>query len=201
VEAVELKDSSHYYMRSKDSFPWKPGAWNIFEQWPTSDVIDDLGLSSDNLGVLAQYETSSTRRVYLPADVYQADNELTGNPYKFHFITGQDLQSLDIQVFDAGGNDVTKAQPQQANQRNPGNQRAPVRSKATIAVPKLKCNTTLNPNCKKFAAGSTNSFDLDFSSMPEGEYNVKLVGHIPGNLTPRAFDIIIYHHSQETNGR
>ena len=51
VQAVELQDSFHYFMEAKNP-KWKDGDWNIFEPWPTKDVIDRLGLQAGNIGVL-----------------------------------------------------------------------------------------------------------------------------------------------------
>src|SRR5438034_9594356 len=70
VEAVELKDSVHYLMRSKDA-PAKGGDWNVFSQWPTKDIIDRQGIEAENLGVLAEYRIANKIPVCLPVDVYQ----------------------------------------------------------------------------------------------------------------------------------
>jgi hypothetical protein len=32
------------------------------------------------------------------------------------------------------------------------------------------------------------------SSLVEGEYHLKLTGHIPGNSTPTSLEIVVYHH-------
>src|SRR6266446_3006542 len=48
VEAVELQDSVHYLMRSKNA-PAKGDDWNVFSQWPTKDVIDRQGIEAGNL--------------------------------------------------------------------------------------------------------------------------------------------------------
>jgi hypothetical protein len=171
VEAVELKDSFHYYMRSKDSYAWRDGGWNTFQRWPTKDVIDGLPLNAENLGVRALYQIDNDRRVYLPVDVYQSGaSPSQAAAYTFHFNTGQDLQSLDVVVTNEAGE--------------------------VMNVPKslLKCNTKFTPNCIFWAAGSTHHFYLNFYTLPEGQYHVKLVGHVPGNSTPTSFDVAIYHH-------
>jgi hypothetical protein len=67
VEAVELQDSFHYFMQAKSSSAWKRGNWNVFGPWPTKDVIDPLGLLSENIGVLAAYRAGMD---HLPVDVY-----------------------------------------------------------------------------------------------------------------------------------
>jgi hypothetical protein len=169
VEAVELQDSVHYLMRSKKA-PSNDGAWNVFGQWPTKDVIDQQGIEAGNVGVLAEYRVGNKIPVYLPVDVYQNGKQLGKHAYTFYFITGQDLKSLDISV-------TTKAG-------------APV----NLHKPPLMCNTIFNPNCKLYAAGSTQAFDLDMSSLLEGEYHLKLTGHVPGNSTPTSLEIVLYHH-------
>jgi len=169
IEGVELQDSFHYFMQAKTS-AWKNDNWNVFGPWPTKDVIDRLGLLSDNLGVLAGYRVGNDRPVYLPVDVYVAEGRPAVQTYTFHFITGQDLQSLDVSITNSVGVPMS------------------------IAKPQLKCKKTYNPNCKLYAAGSTGSFPLDMSSLPAGEYHVKLLGHVPGSLTPTSLDILLYHH-------
>jgi hypothetical protein len=169
VEARELQDSVHYLMESENS-SWRDGTWNVFGPWPTGDVIDTLGIEAGNLGVLAEYRVPNRIPVCFPVDVYQDGKELGKHPYSFHFITGQDLQSLDISVTDEAG--------------------------VKLDLPRLNllCNKKFNPNCKLYAAGSTQAFDLDMSSLPEGEYHVNLTGHVPGSATPTSFEIVLYHH-------
>jgi hypothetical protein len=169
VEAVELKDSVHYLMRSKDA-PAKGGDWNVFSQWPTKDVIDRQGIEAGNLGVLAEYRIPNRIPVCLPVDVYQNGQQLAKRPYTFQFFTGQDLQSLDISVTNKAG--------------------APV----SLPKPRLMCNRSFNKKCKLYAAGSTEAFDLDMSSLAEGEYHLMLTGHVPGKATPTSLEIVLYHH-------
>jgi hypothetical protein len=170
VRASELRDSCHYFMTANTSPHWKSGTWNIFGPWPTADVIDQLSLSADNIGVLAGYLEGGNPPVYLPVDVSPNLDKLQPQSYRIHFITGRDLQSLDVSVSDSSG--------------------APVK----ISVPIQRCNKALNPNCKLFAAGSSQSFPLDMSSLPAGEYHVKFLGHVPSTLTPTSLDITLYHH-------
>jgi hypothetical protein len=169
VEGIELQDSFHYLMESKQP-PVKAGTWNVFGQWPTSDVIDKLGIEPANLGVLAELKVGSKLPVYLPVDVYPSDRQPRKHAYTFYFMTGQDLQSLDISVTNRTG--------QQVN----------------LAKPNLICNRSFNPNCKLYAAGSTQAFDLDMSSLPEGEYHIHLTGHVPGSANPTSLQIALYHH-------
>lgn len=170
VEAVELQDSFHYFMQAKNSPPWKDGSWNTFGPWPTKDVIDPLGLEATNLGVLAGYQLGNARPVYLPVDVYSHDEQSAPHTYTFHFITGQDLQSLDLSLTDSAG------------------------KRLNVTLPQLKCSRSLNPNCRLYSAGSTLAFDLDMSSLPQAEYHLKLVGHVPRTSTTTAMDIALYHH-------
>ncbi|HEY6350218.1 MAG TPA: hypothetical protein VI636_12495 [Candidatus Angelobacter sp.] len=171
MRAVELQDSSHYFMEAKESVQWKDGEWNFFTPWPTRDVIDPLGLSPTNIGVLAQYRVRNHLPIVLPVDVYQKDTELTRSAYTFYFMSNKDLQSLDVSVSDAAGKAML------------------------IQVPQLRCPKAHNLECVKYAAGNTYPFDLDLSSLPEGEYHVKLVGHVLRDVTPVSPpEIVLYHH-------
>jgi hypothetical protein len=169
VEAVELQDSVHYLMQTTNA-PAKAGEWNVFGQWPTRDVIDKLGIEPGNLGVLAEYKIANRLPVYLPVDVYQDARPTAKHAYTFHFVTGQDLQSLEVSVTDKAG------------------------ARVNLSRPKLMCNKSFNPNCKLYAAGSAQAFDLDMSSVAEGEYHVTLTGHVPGNSNPTSLEIVLYHH-------
>ena len=60
--------------------------------------------------------------------------------------------------------------------------------------PMPKCNKSFNPNCKLYAAGSTQAIDLDLSAQPAGEYQLKLTGHVPGTSAPTSLDLTLYHH-------
>jgi hypothetical protein len=85
-------------------------------------------------------------------------------------MTGRDLQSIDVQVTNPAG--------------------APVK----VPLPHLECNKTMNRNCIYYAAGSAGYFDLDMASLPAGEYQVRLVGHIPRTSETTALNIAVYHH-------
>ena len=169
LEAMELQDSFHYFMQAKGSSKWVDGAWNVFEPWPTKDIIDRLGVRASNVGVRAGYQTNAGQMVFLPVDVYQSDGQPATRSYTLHFITASDLQSLDVSVTNAAG--------------------------VTMKTPKLqqKCNKTYNPSCKLYAAGSSHSFSLDMSGLPQGEYHIKLLGHVPGSLTPTSLDLVLFH--------
>ena len=169
LEAVELQDSFHYFMEATNQSTWKDNNWNIFTPWPTKDVIDRLGLQPINIGVLARYEVAGAQAVYLPVDVYQTDSNQKKGAYTFHFITASDLQTLDVSV---------------TNERGVVNK-----------APKLQfsCNRNYNPNCRLYAAGSTQAFTLDMSALQPGEFHIKLLGHIPGDITPVSLDFVIYH--------
>ncbi len=141
----------------------------VFLEWPTKDVIDRLGLQPNNIGVLARYEVAGAPAVYLPVGVYQTDSNAKKRAYTFHFITASDLQTLDVSVTNEKGV-VNKA-------------------------PKLQfsCNRNYNPNCRLYAAGSTQAFTLDMSALQPGEFHIKLLGRIPGDITPVSLDFVIYH--------
>jgi hypothetical protein len=170
VQAAEIQDTHHYLMRAKESTTWKAGDWNVFKAWPTKNFIDTLGLEWSNLGVLAGYRIGTKPPVYLPVDVYYADPKPLKLTYTFHYMTGQDLESLNVAVTNSAGADLKLKK-------------------------EFKCNRSFSPNCKLYAGGSTQAFDLDdMSSKPQGEYIVKLVGYVPGKVTPISMNITFYHH-------
>lgn len=170
VLALERQDSFHYFMQSLPSIQWNDGAWNVFGPWPTKDVIDPLGLRAENIAVLALYKTDNGRTVYLPADVYQDEGQLQGHAYTFVYATDKDLQSVVVSVSNASGKAVN------------------------LPVPHLACNKNFNADCVLSAAGSTHTFDLNMSSLPQGEYHLKLLGHVPEDPTPVSQEIVFYHH-------
>lgn len=169
VEASELQDSFHYFMQAKNSPTWEHGKWNVFEPWPTRDVIDRLGLQYQNIGVRAGYRLANHAPVYLPVDVYPAGAHPGSGVYTFYFMSGSDLQTLDVAVTSSTGTELKSLALEQ------------------------KCNKSFNPSCKLYAAGSTHSFSLDMSRQPQGEYRVRLTGHVPGSLTPTLFSFTFYH--------
>jgi hypothetical protein len=169
VEAIELEDSFHYYMRSKDTLKWTNGSWNSFEPWSTRDVIDPLGLEPDNIGVLATYQANGHSPIFLPVDVFTTNAPTGKTSYSLHFVTGQALQSIEITVTDASG------------------------KRTTVQGTNLSCNKTANPNCKLYAAGSTQDIEIDLFTLPEGIYHVQIIGHVPKSSRVTSLDIPIYH--------
>lgn len=170
VEAVELQDSFHYFMEAKP-VKWKTGQWNVFAPWPTKDVIDSLPVHSDNLGVRAGLQEAGAAPLYFPVDVYDKQNPSAKQSYTFDFSTGQDLQSLQITVTNKLGTSVK------------------------LDLKPLSCNAdNKRPGCVLFPAGTSQVFSLDMSQLPEGEYNIHLVGHIPKTSKTTSLVIRLYHH-------
>jgi hypothetical protein len=170
VQAAEIQDTHHYLMKAKETSVWKNGDFNVFKNWPTMNFIDSLGLEWSNLGVLAGYRIGAKPPVYLPVDVYFDDPKPLKRTYTFHYMTGQDLESLNVTVTNSAGADMNLKK-------------------------QFKCNRSFSANCKLYAGGSTQAFDLDdMSAKPQGEYTVKLVGYVPGKVTPISMNIAFYHH-------
>ena len=166
LEAREIVDSRHYLMRSKQP-AWSDGEWNSFSPWPTKDVIDQLGLDSSNIAVLASYRDGNTAPVYVPVDVLSTSSGTpVKRPYTFHFETSWNIHSLDKSVTSPDGHKtVLKAD---------------------------RCN--ISPTCVLYSAASSHSFDVDMKDFPEGVYTIDLLGHLPGtSLTPN-LRIRVYHH-------
>jgi hypothetical protein len=176
LEALELQDSLHYFMSSKQG-NWQSGAWNTFHPWPTKDVIDPYGIASDNVGVRAAYQIGKQTRVYLPVDIQSSNGLIGERTYTFYYVTAQDLQSIEISVTNLKGETVS------------------------IRKPTLECNKKRNPNCLLFAAGNTFNFALDFSALPEGQYFVQLIGRIPRTSRTASALVSLYHPSQSEKSR
>jgi hypothetical protein len=173
VRAIGLMGSTHYLMESKGPIPLKDGNWRVFGPWPTRDMIEPLKLDPSNIGVLAQYRVGNDRPIILPVDVYQSEKELTRGVYTFYFMTNKDLQALDVSVTNAQGKAVK------------------------VPIPELKCPKKFYVECIQYHGGEdSHQFELDLSSLPDGEYRVKLVGHVLNDATPLSPpEIVIYHHS------
>ncbi len=176
LEALELQDSLHYFMTSKPR-SWQPGAWNTFYPWPTKDVIDPFGVASDNIGVRAALQVGNKTRMYLPVDVYPTNPPHKQQKYTFYYVTGQDLQSVEVSVTNVNGRPVK------------------------ITKPSLRCSQKRDQNCLLFAAGNTFNFELDFSALPEGQYYVHLVGVIPKTHIKTSVVTSLYHPSLTEKNR
>ena len=170
VEAWELQDLHHYYMKSKSSVRWTFGQWNVFEPWPTRNVIDTLPVPPTNLGVLATYQSAASSTVQLPASVYADTAPPTASIYTLFVRTGRDLQSVDTIVHDAADRQTT------------------------IQDAHVSCNTTRNRNCVLYPAGSVQAFDVDMSPLAAGIVRVQLSGRVPRSTDRVALSIPIYHH-------
>jgi hypothetical protein len=171
LEAQELQDSLHYFMEARN-FTWKMGDWNSFKPWPTSDVIDQLGLDSNNIGIRAGYQRGSNPPVFLPVDVAVETANITssGSLYTSHLITGEILQAINISVFNDSGMPVN------------------------LKLPRLGCDVSIAPKCIKYPSGGEVVFDLDFSSLPAGQYHIMLSGDTLNTNEKTSLDIKIYHH-------
>jgi len=170
VEAVELQDSFHYFMEAKPA-KWAAGQWNVFDSWPTTAVIDSLPVRSDNLGVRAGLHEASAGPLYFPVDVYDRKTPPVRQSYTVNFSTGQDLQTLQVTVTNKAG--------------------LPIK----LDFKPLSCNEdNKRPSCVLFPAGTNQVFSLDMSKLPEGEYHVHLVGHIPRTSETTSLSIRVYHH-------
>jgi hypothetical protein len=182
IQASELRESTHYLMQSKDpsewkKSDWKDNDWNLFGSWETNAVIDVLklpngenALDASNIGVIGAYHRPHEPLVYLPVDVYRTGDQLTKKTYTLWFVTGKKLDSLEVSVADAKGVDKNKTTT-------------------------LKCNKAIVPGCWLYDADTTQSIEVDLSSLPEGEYHLTLKGTVPGTKNRIVLPVWIYHHS------
>jgi len=179
LEAFELQDSMHYYMQAVNQ-SWTPNTWTSFTPWPTKDVIDDLCLDAVrrlqclapiNIGVSAWYRVGKGEPVYLPVEVFSNSAPPRSSLYTFHIVPGRDLQRIEVAVLDEAG------------------------MPRTIDVPQLACNLRDDPECVMYPAGTAIAFSIDFRNLPNGMYQISLIGHSPGSADRIPLRISIYHHA------
>lgn len=164
VEAREIMDTHHYLMQSKPG-NWKPGAWNVFGPWPSSDVIEPLGIGPRNIAVLAWYDDTDQERVYLPVDVQSRDRAKGDEQWTLYLETSLDVHSLEKYLVDS--------------------------SQRRINLATEQC--TISPGCVLFPAASSFAVRIDMSKYKEGVYELHLVGHQPGTSHTAVLPIKIYN--------
>jgi hypothetical protein len=172
IEALELQDTGeHYSMRAKPSNQWRSDERNVFGPWPTKDVIDSLSVVPSNLGVLVWYKREESPAIYLPAMVSTDRSTTTpSSTYTLYFVMGSDLQTFTVTITNEAGKPVP------------------------LALPTLKCNTEVNRNCRLYAGGTTQAYDIDMSSVPRGLYNLKLSGTVPRSTDKLFIDFSLSSH-------
>ena len=163
VEAQEITQSRNYFMQSK-SFSVRTTDWNAFTPWPSSDVIDPLGVTPQNLAVTASYIDQSGTRVYLPADVNTGVAHPL-NTYIIQFRTAWSVHSLDQRLTASDG--------------------------TSVPLQTIECSATVS--CVLFDAGTAHAISLDMSSRPDGFYSLQLTGHIPNKFSPVHATVSFYH--------
>ncbi|MFI5184336.1 MAG: hypothetical protein ACHQNV_08060 [Vicinamibacteria bacterium] len=103
ISAQELRDRKQYRMEAKPR-PWKVGQWNEFAPWPTRDVIDVLGVSSENLGVVVRLgESGQGSGEVAPALVYTTPPPPVVETYRFVFRPGLTLRGLRYTLYRLDG--------------------------------------------------------------------------------------------------
>jgi len=163
VEAQEITQSRNYFMQSK-SFPVRTTEWNAFSPWPTTDVIDTLGVAPQNLAVTTSYIDQSGTRVYLPADVNIGVAHPL-NTYIIQFRTAWSIHSLDEKLTASDG--------------------------TSIPLKTIECSA--DPSCVLYDAGTSHAMSLDMSNQPDGFYNLQLIGHVPNKFSPVHATVTFYH--------
>jgi hypothetical protein len=167
LEAREIVDAKHYLMRSRP-WKWHEAAWNDFLPWPTRDVIDPLGLISDNIGVTAGCRRRGVPSIYFPVDVLTADKPLMpANRYTIYFETALNLRSLTKHVTDAAGNEIRL---------------------------NSEVDQCAGKGCILYLAATSHAFHLDMTGYAEGVYDVELKGQVPGSAYGTTLRLQIYHH-------
>lgn len=164
LESREIIALQNYYMRSKPGH-WQPGRWNEFGPWPTSDVLDPLGIRASNLALTASYGDATGGRVYMPVSVSTLPAVSKSDSYIFQFNTAWPVHSLERKLTGPDGH--------------------------TESLPIIGCQAT--PLCILYDADSSHAFAIDMTNRPEGLYRLHLTGHVPNNsFTPELF-VTFYH--------
>jgi len=85
--AQELQEDKYYRMEAKPA-PWKSGAWNTFEPWDTSVVIDAQHVDRDNIGVVVHLSPDVLASgAVAPAFVYHTTTSHQATAYTVVFRT------------------------------------------------------------------------------------------------------------------
>ena len=140
VDAAELLAAKDYAMEAKKT---KLGPVCTFGPWPTSDVMDTLGIRWTNLGVLAGF-TLNGEKVFSPVDVGQRLGS-TGNVYTVHFRLGVSIRSLEITATAKSDN------------------------KSVLVYQKF-CDSKRFPGCTLWFDSTSQHAPLDMSAFPTGVY-------------------------------
>jgi len=163
VEAQEIAQSRNYFMQSK-SFSLHAADWNAFTPWPSSDVIDPLGVAPQNLAITASYIDQSGTRVYLPVDVNTGVAHPL-NTYTIQFRTAWSIHSLDEKLTASG--------------------------RTSIPLQTIECSA--ESSCVLYDAGTSHAISLDMSNRPDGFYSLQLIGHVPNKFSPIHATVTFYH--------
>lgn len=100
----EIENEHYYWMdRVKPSAPWQTGFNNVFA-WPTTDVIRQLGLSLNNLGVVVRLGNASpgAEERVAPALLFQSHQPTQVGGYVFIFRLEREAK-LKAVVYPAAG--------------------------------------------------------------------------------------------------
>ncbi|WP_046755665.1 hypothetical protein [Kordia jejudonensis] len=97
-----IQDNTNYQMLVKNQ-TWNEG-WNVFEPWPTNDVLVKKNIKAKNLGVLIKRKD----KIYLPAFITKTSQmpTNTGNNYDVHFFTPANITQLTYKVINIATNEV-----------------------------------------------------------------------------------------------
>ena len=79
IQAQELYPEKNYWMESKPG-DWNVEEWNLFEPWPTKDVLDSLHIGSSNLGIIIRLNKKMSNEI-APAFIYHSG--LPVSPIKY----------------------------------------------------------------------------------------------------------------------
>ncbi len=166
VNAAELLAAKDYVMEAKKT---KLGPVATFGPWPTSDVIDKLGIQWNNLGVLAGF-TLNGEKVFSPVDVGQTLGSAR-SLYTVHFRLGVSIRSLEVTATAKSGN-------------------------KSLLLYQKSCDPKRFPGCTLWFDSSVQHATLDMSALPTGVYVIMLDGTLSDATdTHTKTTFLLYHRS------
>jgi hypothetical protein len=97
LTAQEIETQEYYWMEAKPQ-QWRQG-WNEFGPWPVSDVLGELEIPPDNLGVLVRLEKETGSGPISPVILYHSSPPTQINRYTAYFRPGKSISSGRYEIY------------------------------------------------------------------------------------------------------
>ncbi len=110
ITAVELRrhGASHYHMKPLQT-SWSSG-WQEFDSWPTSDFLQPLDISLDEVGIVARLGTDRPGSgTIAPILLYEKNYPVESMKYTVHLLPKNTLSRVDYSVIRITDNEVVES--------------------------------------------------------------------------------------------